>query len=136
ASLFGSSLFKNVVYSLKASALIGQVVLSLKSNTGLSSDAFHTSFKSLISVNSFGSAIFIPLFLSFESLTAPSHLKWEMNTSLWKSRFLFQGACLVDSFLHFHRKPAFLPNEYLLFRTSLHASTENRRTVHIVYTTI
>src|SRR5699024_11792372 len=63
ASRFTSSLFRNVVYSLKASALIGQVVLSLKRRTGLYSDAFQTSFKSATSVNSFGSAIFIYLFL-------------------------------------------------------------------------
>src|SRR5699024_4996165 len=66
ASRLTSSLLKNVVYSLKASALIGQVVLSLKRRTGLSSDAFQTSFKSPTSVNSFGSAIFIYLFLKVQ----------------------------------------------------------------------
>src|SRR5699024_4486460 len=66
ASRFTSSLFRNVVYSLKASALIGQVVLSLKRRTGLSSEAFQTSFKSATSVNSFGSAIFIYLFLKVQ----------------------------------------------------------------------
>src|SRR5699024_5822162 len=68
ASRFTSSLFRNVVYSLKASALIGQVVLSLKRRTGLSSDAFQTSFKSATSVTSFVSAIFIYLFLIVQIL--------------------------------------------------------------------